>query len=83
MDKLPGRREQGKKPPIVKIKGGSGDEVSPPPPELVEIDPKLSPEEAERARKDNLLTRFWLSARGIWGRNGDRLAWPFSIASAC
>ncbi len=48
-------------------------------PKLVEPDPELSPEEAEQARKDYLLTRFWISARGFWGRNGDRLAWPFSI----
>ena len=46
---------------------------------MVEPDPKLSPEEAEQARKDYLLTRFWISARGFWGRSGDRLAWPFSI----
>ncbi|AWM04360.1 ABC transporter ATP-binding protein/permease [Bradyrhizobium amphicarpaeae] len=79
MNKLAGKRERGGKPPIVKIEGESGDEVSPPPPELVEPDPKLSPEEAEQARKDYLLTRFWISARGFWGRKGDRLAWPFSL----
>jgi putative ATP-binding cassette transporter len=56
-----------------------GDQVEPPPPEVVETDPELSPEEAEQARKDYLLTRFWISARGYWGRNGDRLAWLFSI----
>ncbi len=39
----------------------------------------ITPEEAEQARKDYLLTRFWISARGYWGRNGDRLAWLFSI----
>ncbi len=50
-----------------------------PPPEVVEPDPELSPEEAEQARKDYLLTRFWISARGYWGSNGDRLAWLFSI----
>ena len=47
--------------------------------EIVEPDPELSPEEAEQARKDYLLTRFWISARGYWGQNGDRLAWVFSI----
>ncbi|GMO42729.1 ABC transporter ATP-binding protein/permease [Bradyrhizobium sp. TM233] len=73
------KREQGPKPPIVGIKGENGDEVAAPPPELLEPDPELSPEEAEQARKDYLLTRFWISARGFWGRNGDRLAWPFSI----
>src|SRR5256884_3985053 len=50
-----------------------------PPPEVVEPDPELSPEEAEQARKDYLLTRFWISARGYWGRSGDRLAWLFSL----
>src|SRR6202030_1114115 len=44
-----------------------------------EPDPELSPEEAEEVRKDYLLTRFWISARGFWGKNGDRLAWAFSI----
>jgi putative ATP-binding cassette transporter len=39
----------------------------------------LSPEEAEQVRKDYLLTRFWISARGFWGAGGDRLAWAFSI----
>src|SRR6266480_3363703 len=50
-----------------------------PPPEVVEPDPDLSAEEAEQARKDYLLTRFWISARGFWGKGGDRLAWMFSI----
>ena len=39
----------------------------------------MSPEEAEQARKDYLLTRFWIGARGYWGRKGDRLAWLFTI----
>ncbi len=39
----------------------------------------MTPEEAEQARKDYLLMRFWISARGYWGSNGDRLAWAFSI----
>lgn len=79
MQKSAAKREPGKKPPIVEIKGESGDEVVPPPPEVIEPDPELSPEEAEQARKDYLLTRFWISARGFWGRNGDRLAWLYSI----
>ncbi|NMN71105.1 MULTISPECIES: ABC transporter ATP-binding protein/permease [unclassified Rhizobium] len=49
------------------------------PPEVVEPDPELTPEEAERARKRYLLTRFWISARGYWGRGGEWLAWPCSI----
>lgn len=49
------------------------------PPDLVEPDPDLTPEETERARKRYLLTRFWISARGYWSRHGDRFAWPCSI----
>src|SRR5258705_12023439 len=67
------------KPPIVEIDAEDGDPVEPPPPELDEPDPEMTPEEAEQARKDYLLTRFWISARGYWGSNGDRLAWAFSI----
>ena len=51
-----------------------------PPPNGIEPDPELTPEEAEQARKRYLLTRFWISARGYWGSNGDSLAWPCSIA---
>ncbi|MFD2054024.1 ABC transporter ATP-binding protein/permease [Mesorhizobium calcicola] len=50
-----------------------------PPPEAVEPDPQLTPEQAEQARKKYLLRRFWISARGYWSRRGDRLAWPFTI----
>lgn len=64
---------------IVDLVAEDGDHVEPPPPEVVEPDPELTPEEAEQARKDYLLTRFWISARGYWGRGGDRLAWLFSI----
>jgi putative ATP-binding cassette transporter len=64
---------------IVEVVAEDGDEVEPPPPEIVEPDPELSPEEAEQVRKEYLLTRFWISARGYWGRSGDRLAWVFSI----
>jgi putative ATP-binding cassette transporter len=71
-----------KKPPIVEVVSEQGDHVDPPPPELVEADPELSPEEAEEARKDYLLTRFWISARGYWGKKGGRLAWVFSIGLA-
>src|SRR4051812_31980663 len=65
--------------PIVEVAAESGKNVEPPPPELLETDPDLSPEEAEQVRKDYLLTRFWISARGFWGAHGDRLAWAFSI----
>jgi putative ATP-binding cassette transporter len=63
----------------VEVVAGDGDHVEPPPPEIVEPDPELSPEEAELVRKDYLLTRFWISARGYWSKNGDRLAWLFSV----
>jgi putative ATP-binding cassette transporter len=65
--------------PIVEVLAEDGDHVAPPPPEVVEPDPQLSPEEAEQARKNYLLTRFWISARGFWGRHGDKMAWPFTI----
>lgn len=50
-----------------------------PPPDFIEPDPQLTPEQAEQARKKYLLKRFWISARGYWGRDRDRLAWPFTI----
>ncbi|EJJ27682.1 ABC transporter ATP-binding protein/permease [Rhizobium sp. CF142] len=50
-----------------------------PPPDVIEPDPDLTPEEAEQARKKYLLKRFWISARGYWGRSGDGFAWPCSI----
>jgi vitamin B12/bleomycin/antimicrobial peptide transport system ATP-binding/permease protein len=68
-----------KKPPIVEVVAETGGHVEPPPPEVLETDPELSPEEAEEARRDYLLTRFWISARGYWGGKGGRLAWVFSI----
>lgn len=48
-------------------------------PDAVEPDLELTPEEAEQARKKYLLRRFWISGRGYWGRQGDRLAWPLTI----
>jgi putative ATP-binding cassette transporter len=50
-----------------------------PPPEINEPDQALPPEEAAQARKRYLLKRFWISARGYWGRNGDGFAWPCTI----
>jgi vitamin B12/bleomycin/antimicrobial peptide transport system ATP-binding/permease protein len=80
MAKHPAKKSAAKKkPPIVEVVSEQGDHVEPPPPEVVEADPELSPEEAEEARKDYLLTRFWISARGYWGGKGGRLAWVFSI----
>src|SRR3954452_10991660 len=55
------------------------DHAEPPPPEVAEPDPELSPEEAEQVRKDYLLTRFWISARGFWGKQGERAAWVLCI----
>src|SRR5712675_2316285 len=72
-------RPPAKKPTFVEVVAKTGDQVEPPPPEVVEPDPEWSPEEAEQARKDYLLTRFWIGARGYWGKSGDRLAWLFSI----
>jgi putative ATP-binding cassette transporter len=65
--------------PLVEVIAETGDQVQPPPPELVEADPELTPEEAEQARKDYLLSRFWITARGFWGKGGDKLAWAISI----
>src|SRR6195952_6137459 len=79
MAKHPAKKSARKKPTIVGVVSEQGDHVDPPPPEVVETDPELSPEEAEEARKDYLLTRFWISARGYWGGKGGRLAWAFSI----
>src|SRR5262245_27503643 len=53
--------------------------IDPPPPDVAEPDKAISPEEAEQARKSYLLKRFWVTARGFWGRSGDRIAWVFSI----
>jgi putative ATP-binding cassette transporter len=65
--------------PIIEVVAETGEHIEAPPPEVLETDPELSPEEAEQARKDYLLTRFWISAKGFWGAGGDRLAWPFSV----
>ncbi|WP_165445725.1 ABC transporter ATP-binding protein/permease [Bradyrhizobium uaiense] len=72
-------KEADDKSELVEVIAENDDHVEPPPPEILEPDPELSPEEAEQARKDYLLTRFWITARGYWGRNGDRLAWLFTI----
>jgi len=73
------REEREEKAPIAEVVSEDGGEVEPPPPEVVEPDSALTPEEAEQVRKTYLLTRFWISARGYWARKGDRLAWPLSI----
>ena len=76
-------KSRDEKAPIIEVIAEGGDEVEPPPPEVVEKDPALTPEQAEQARKEYLLTRFWISARSYWGPKGDRLAWPFSIGLLC
>ena len=50
-----------------------------PPPEVAEPEATMSPEEVEQARKSYLLKRFWISARGFWGKRGDRIVWIASI----
>ena len=65
--------------PIQEVVSETGKPVEAPPPEVVESDPELSPEETEQARRDYLLKRFWISARGFWGAGGGRLAWAFSV----
>lgn len=68
------------KPPILEVVAETGQAVEPPPPEILEPDADLSPEATEQARRDYLLTRFWISAKGFWGANGGKLAWVFSSA---
>jgi putative ATP-binding cassette transporter len=63
---------------VQEVVAESGQPVDPPPPEVVETNSSLSPEEIEQARRDYLLKRFWISARGFWGARGGRLAWAFS-----
>jgi len=65
---------------IQAVKAESGKVVEAPPPELVEQDPSLLPEEAEKLRKSYLLRRFWISARGFWSANGGKYAWLLSGA---
>jgi vitamin B12/bleomycin/antimicrobial peptide transport system ATP-binding/permease protein len=53
--------------------------IDPPPPDVAEPDKAMSPEEAEQARKSYLFKRFWVTARGFWGKSGDPIAWVASI----
>src|SRR5262245_64182851 len=53
--------------------------IDPPPPEIAEPDETMSAEEIEQARKRYLLKRFWMSARGFWGKSGYRIAWIATI----
>ena len=67
------------RPPIQEVVAETGEPVEAPPPEMVEPEPGLSAEEIEELKRDYLLTRFWISARGFWGAGGGRLAWVLSI----
>jgi vitamin B12/bleomycin/antimicrobial peptide transport system ATP-binding/permease protein len=61
--------------PIEDVVAETGKTIDAPPPEILETDPGLSPEEAEQIRRKYLLKRFWISAKGFWGVAGGRLAW--------
>ncbi|TKT73243.1 ABC transporter ATP-binding protein/permease [Afipia massiliensis] len=67
------------KPPIQEVVAETGKPVEAPPPEMLEPDPALSPEELEQLKRDYLLTRFWISARGFWGAGGGRLSRVLSV----
>jgi hypothetical protein len=75
----PEKKSSAEKSELVDLNAENGDHVEPPPPEVVEPDPEMSSEQSEQARKDYLLTRYWISARGYWGKSGGRLAWLFTI----
>lgn len=57
----------------------SGEKLPDPPPDATEIADEDEQESLEQLRRRYLLGRFWLSAKGFWGRNGSRLAWPLSL----
>src|SRR3954469_5231323 len=78
-DPSPAEAPEPVNPDFVELVAEGGKHVEPPPPEILEPDPELTPEQAEQVRKDYLLTRFWISAKGFWGKSGDRLAWLFSV----
>lgn len=67
------------KPPIQEVVAETGKPVEAPPPEMLEPDPALSPEELEQLKRDYLLTRFWISARGFWSTGGGRLSRVLSV----
>src|SRR6187549_86933 len=56
---------------------------APPPPPPPEIADPLSPSDAEdieQARRAYLLKRFWIAAKGFWGRRGDKRAWILTVS---
>jgi vitamin B12/bleomycin/antimicrobial peptide transport system ATP-binding/permease protein len=61
----------------------SGEKLPDPPPEMGE-DAEIPEDEDEQESLDQirrryLLGRFWLSAKGFWGRHGSAWAWPLSL----
>src|SRR5687768_16116317 len=73
-----GMNERPKQQPVTE----SGEKLPDPPPEIAETVEPADEDEQESlddARRRYLLGRFWLSAKGFWGRNGAKLAWAFSI----
>lgn len=42
---------------------------------IADIDDEDEREDLQDAARKALVSRFWTSARGFWGKNGDRLAW--------
>src|SRR5215211_3513351 len=61
-------KPSGNKPPVVEIDAEGGDPIEPPPPELVEPDPDLTPEEAEQARREFLGQQRRPAGVGIFDR---------------
>lgn len=56
----------------------SGESLPDPPPDLQKPLDEDDAEALEQARRRYLLGRFWLSAKGFWGRSGGRFAWLLS-----
>ncbi len=61
----------------------SGEKLPDPPPEIGEgaevPEDEDEQELLEQVRRRYLLGRFWLSAKGFWGRHGSAWAWPLSF----
>lgn len=59
----------------------SGEKLPDPPPEIGDTRqiPEDEQESLEQTRRRYLLGRFWLSAKGFWGRRSGGWAWPLSI----
>lgn len=57
---------------------GEPEDTPPPPPENIDPLTPADAEELEHARRRYLLKRFWTTAKGFWGRKGDRISWVLS-----